>query len=147
MEMSTIDPDRAGGFTGNGASWFRATGKNAYAPDGSISWEYRDAYNSEAIWANSMTSFQSEVPNMGLLIPSAPQRLFLFTEVTREIELIPKFADQSDVIASISGQWDVPVPYSVPEPNTFTLTALILLFLVIIARGCVPFYRVKVCTD
>ena len=142
--MSTIDPDQTGGFTGNGAGWFRATGKNAYAPDGSISWEYRDAYNSESIWANSIASSQSEVPHAGLLIPSIPQRVFLVTDVTREIELIPKFSDQIEIIPSIPGQSDTPLSYSVSEPNTFTLTAMILLFVVIITRVRVPFYRTKV---
>ena len=67
--MRTIDPDQTGGFMGNGASWFRATGESTYAPDGSISWEYRDAYNSEPLWASSITSSQADIPQSWVVDP------------------------------------------------------------------------------
>jgi hypothetical protein len=135
--MSTIDPDQTGGFTGNGASWFRATGEIAHAPDGSVVWEYRDAFSSEPIWANLVTSFQAESPNPGLLIPSFPQRLFLVPDVAHGIQLVPSPVDHSNLIPAIPIQSDAPEHFNVPEPSTFALTALILLLFIIIGHRAV----------
>jgi hypothetical protein len=132
--MSTIDPDQSGGFTGNGASWFRATGEIAYAPDGSVAWEYRDAFSSESIWANSLASLQLRSPDPGLIIPSFPQRLVLIPNVADNFELLPTPFDPSNLIPAIQVQWDTPQRINVPEPSTFAITGLILLLLVIIAH-------------